>query len=171
MSRFIMATSTIVLLAGFASACRKGRSEADTLSSAGAIADTPVVATTVVPPGGPPVTIAVSEKDGSVVLADGTGRALYVASSPPTSAAGGDFVPVKGKGISGEPRVKAELIGVTPLPDGSLQVTYAEQPLYTYVGDQAPGDAKGQGKTANGASYSLVDPEGKRTDVKRPVTR
>jgi predicted lipoprotein with Yx(FWY)xxD motif len=39
----------------------------------------------------------------------------------------------------------ARHLGTVKRPDGRLQVTFEGMPLYTYVGDTAPGQAKGQG--------------------------
>lgn len=131
--------------------------------SPGALVDSPAVAAQIVPPEGPPITIAVSEKDGSMVLTDGSGRTLYVADKPPAGPPGeGGFMPLKGRAQPGDTAVKAELIGVTTLPDGSVQVTYAEEPLYIYTEDQA-GQTKGQGKTVSGTTFRAATPSGRST--------
>ncbi|MEX1208579.1 MAG: hypothetical protein WEE36_08255 [Acidimicrobiia bacterium] len=49
------------------------------------------------------------------------------------------------------------LLGSTPRPDGSLEVTYNGWPLYYYLPDVTPGDARGQG---NGSNWWVVDPDG-----------
>jgi len=40
--------------------------------------------------------------------------------------------------------------------DGSVQATYNGHPLYTYVGDQAPGQATGDGLNVNGGVWHEV---------------
>jgi predicted lipoprotein with Yx(FWY)xxD motif len=40
--------------------------------------------------------------------------------------------------------------------DGSMQATYNGHPLYTYVGDQAPGQATGDGLNVNGGVWHEV---------------
>jgi predicted lipoprotein with Yx(FWY)xxD motif len=47
-------------------------------------------------------------------------------------------VKTSGKAIAG-PGVKSALIGTITLKSGTKQVTYAGDPLYTYVGDGSPG--------------------------------
>jgi len=42
-------------------------------------------------------------------------------------------------------QVRQELVGTIPAEDGGLQVTYNDQPLYYYVGDDEVGDLEGQG--------------------------
>lgn len=48
-----------------------------------------------------------------------------------------------GQAVAGQ-GVDASLLGTAERRDGKVQVTYAGQPLYTWVKDQAPGDATGQ---------------------------
>jgi len=55
---------------------------------------------------------------------------------PPLRASSNNLA--KPQGLSGD-------LGTTMRDDGSMQVTYNGQPLYTYSGDKAPGDATGQG--------------------------
>ena len=62
-----------------------------------------------------------------------------------------DGDPVVGEGLD------AALVGTLERPDGTLQVTYAGQPLYTYVRDNAPGDANGQGL---GGLFFVLSPSG-----------
>jgi predicted lipoprotein with Yx(FWY)xxD motif len=47
--------------------------------------------------------------------------------------------PVGGEGID------ASLLGTIERPEGGTQVTYHDYPLYLFAGDEAPGQAKGQG--------------------------
>ena len=51
----------------------------------------------------------------------------------------------------------ASLLGTTERTDGTTQVTYADQPLYYWVGDDAPGDTQGQGV---GDIWWVVAPDG-----------
>ena len=48
--------------------------------------------------------------------------------------------PTAGPGVTGT-------LGTIKRSDGSLQATYDHHPLYTYIGDSAPGQARGNGST------------------------
>ena len=63
----------------------------------------------------------------------------YVVAAKPTAA----------KEISG-------LLETTTRPDGSQQVTYNHQPLYTFYLDKQPGDVKGDGFTDLGGTWHVV---------------
>jgi predicted lipoprotein with Yx(FWY)xxD motif len=47
-------------------------------------------------------------------------------------------------------------IGVITRPDGTKQATYNGHPLYTYAGDNAPGQDKGNGINASGGLWYIV---------------
>lgn len=66
-----------------------------------------------------------------------------------------DFWPpltVEAEPLAGE-GIDASLLGTFVREDGSLQVTYADHPLYTYAEDAAPGDVNGQG--VNGTWFAV----------------
>ncbi|MCX4965746.1 hypothetical protein OHA98_13020 [Streptomyces sp. NBC_00654] len=102
-------------------------------------------------------------------LVDGDGRTLYLfeadtstkstctgtcaAAWPPFTVTG---QPVAGKGV------KAGLLGTTTRSDGNKEVTYNGHPLYHFGGDTKAGDTNGQGSTAFGAAWYVVDPSGAR---------
>ncbi len=56
--------------------------------------------------------------------------------------------------------VNASLLGSDPDPAGGQVVTYAGWPLYTYVGDTAPGTATGQALNLNGGLWYVISPSG-----------
>jgi predicted lipoprotein with Yx(FWY)xxD motif len=69
---------------------------------------------------------------------------------------------------SGAPRAmkgaEAAQLGTTKRSDGTLQVTYAGLPLYTYVADTKPGDAKGNDFSSFGAEWYALQPSGEEAE-------
>ena len=57
-------------------------------------------------------------------------------------------------------KVKAALLGSDRNPAGGRVVTYNKWPLYTYIGDTAPGQAKGQALNLNGGLWYVLSPSG-----------
>ncbi|HEU5253278.1 MAG TPA: hypothetical protein VFU16_08155 [Solirubrobacterales bacterium] len=56
------------------------------------------------------------------------------------------------------------LLGTTKRKDGSVQVTYNDWPLYTYAGDQAPGEANGNDIDQFGAEWYALQPSGQEPE-------
>jgi predicted lipoprotein with Yx(FWY)xxD motif len=65
---------------------------------------------------------------------------------------------------SGAPRAMSgaekSKLGTTKRTDGTLQVTYAGHPLYTYTADTKPGEATGQDIDSFGAEWYALQPSG-----------
>jgi len=59
--------------------------------------------------------------------------------------------PTAGQGVTGT-------LGTVTRPDGSTQVTYNQQPLYTFYLDKKAGDAQGDGFTDLGGTWHVVTP-------------
>jgi predicted lipoprotein with Yx(FWY)xxD motif len=59
--------------------------------------------------------------------------------------------PTAGQGVN------ASLLGMVDRPEGTKQVTYNGWPLYRYAKDTKPGDMTGQGVSAFGAKWYVVD--------------
>jgi predicted lipoprotein with Yx(FWY)xxD motif len=76
---------------------------------------------------------------------------------------------VHGKPIAGA-GVKASLLGTTKRSNGSLQVTYAKHPLYTFSLDKKAGQMNGQGSSNFGARWFLVSASGAAIVKAAPTT-
>jgi predicted lipoprotein with Yx(FWY)xxD motif len=88
---------------------------------------------------------------GATVLADANGMTLYRLSGEES----GKFIctsstctqvwhPLAAP-TSGAPSGAVASLATVKRPDGTVQVAYKGMPLYTFTGDQRPGDAKGEG--------------------------
>ncbi len=55
-------------------------------------------------------------------------------------------------------------LGTITRPDGTTQVTYKGHPLYTFIKDKDDGDTYGQGSTAFGAGWYVLNPSGNKID-------
>ena len=68
----------------------------------------------------------------------------------------------------GEPKAEvgamANQLGTTKRKDGTVQVTYNGWPLYTYAGDQAPGEANGNDMYQFGAEWYALQPSGQEPE-------
>jgi predicted lipoprotein with Yx(FWY)xxD motif len=127
-----------------------------------------VLGASVATAGGPATTAPGALKavriDGVTVLADANGHTLYwfAPDSTARSACYGScavyWPPVKGPATAG-PGVTGKL-SVLTRSDGSVQAAYDGHPLYTYVGDSAPGQASGNGLNLNGGLWHEVTASG-----------
>jgi predicted lipoprotein with Yx(FWY)xxD motif len=101
---------------------------------------------------------------GVAVLTNGKGFTLYwfVPDTSTKSNCNGScatyWPPVKGPATAGA-GVTGKLATITR-SDGSVQTTYDGHPLYTYVGDKAPGQAKGNGLNLSGGVWHEVTVSG-----------
>lgn len=84
--------------------------------------------------------------------------------------------PVKllaGAKAAAEGHAKSSLLGSDPDPAGGRVVTYNKWPLYTWVGDAAPGKDTGQALNINGGLWYVLSPAGKVITTKlvtKPTT-
>jgi predicted lipoprotein with Yx(FWY)xxD motif len=96
---------------------------------------------------------------GAMVLTNDKGFTVYwfAPDTPAKSACNGacaqSWPPVKGPVTA--PGIKGKF-GTIKRAGGSLQATYDGHPLYTFVGDTAPGQAKGNGIDAFGGLWHEV---------------
>jgi predicted lipoprotein with Yx(FWY)xxD motif len=150
-------------------ACSKKSGNAGDTAAVAVIAPDTSAAVAVTAAPGQPVSLTVASKPGvGVYVTDASGRAVYALDdgTGATVACTGDcattFTAVAGNGskASSDTALKADLIGVTTMPDGTVQVTYAGKPLYYANQDQSASSTNAQGmKTGKATSY-LVSPKG-----------
>ena len=104
------------------------------------------------------------------VLVDGNGRTLYMLVPDRrrlvtcTATCALVWPPLRlAKGLSALARgeAKSHLLASARDPAGGAVVTYDGWPLYTYVGDTAPGQARGQALDLNGGLWYVLAPSGK----------
>jgi predicted lipoprotein with Yx(FWY)xxD motif len=103
--------------------------------------------------------LEVATNDLGEHLVDDAGNTLYVnvedAECGPECAIVWPPVSIDGDPTVGD-GVDESLVGTTERPDGSSQLTYADQPLHAFVSDD-PGQAGGQGVAA---AWYVVAPDG-----------
>ena len=114
----------------------------------------------------PGTKLKVVDSDYGAVVANGKGEALYLfdreqqGKSECYGACANAWPPVLTKG---KPRAVAgadpSLLGTTKRRNGKLQVTYASQPLYYYVGD-SPGTILCHDVDEFGGTWLVVQPNG-----------
>jgi predicted lipoprotein with Yx(FWY)xxD motif len=114
--------------------------------------------------GGGAQTVRTVQAGGVTVLANSRGLTLYwfapdtATKSVCNGSCAAYWPPVKGPVTAG-PGVTGTL-GTIKRADGSTQATYDGHPLYTYVGDSAPGQAHGNALNLNGGLWHEVTPSG-----------
>lgn len=127
------------------------------------------------PPASSPSAVTVSAKSvagADTILVNGNGQTLYMLTSekggkitctddngctkvwPDTELPKGTTSATAGSGI------QASLLGTVKNSAGELYVTYHGWPLYTYAGDNGPGQANGEGITAFGGTWYVLNASG-----------
>ena len=110
------------------------------------------------------VTLKTAKISGVTVLTNADGLTLYwfAPDTPATSKCTGSctayWPPVTGNPRAG-PGVTGKL-GTINRPGGGLQATYNGHPLYTYIGDDGPGQARGNNLNLNGGLWYEVPASG-----------
>jgi predicted lipoprotein with Yx(FWY)xxD motif len=113
--------------------------------------------------------VALAKSKLGRILVDGKGQTLYLfeadtgSSSMCNGACATAWPPLTttGRPTAG-PGVSAAKLGTTRRSDGTTEITYNGHPLYTFVGDHAPGQTVGQGSHALGAEWAVVSAAGSK---------
>ena len=112
---------------------------------------------------------------GATVLTNAKGFTLYwfapdtATKSNCNGSCATYWPPVKGPATAGA-GVTGKL-GTITRSDGSAQATYNGHPLYTYVSDTAPGQAKGNGLNVSGGVWHEVTVSGAAAPAASPAPR
>jgi predicted lipoprotein with Yx(FWY)xxD motif len=151
MMRKIWGAAGLAALALVLSACASsGSSSTTSTPAAGASSSAPASSS-----GG--TALEVKTIGGQQVVTNSAGFTLYwfapdtSTTSKCTGSCATYWPPVKGpasamSGVTGT-------LGTITRPDGTKQATYDGHPLYTYAGDTAPGQAKGNGLNVSGGLW------------------
>lgn len=130
--------------------------------------------------GGLTVTSASNSGLGEQIVVDGQGHTLYVlhpetthhllctssaclAVWPPLTVRSSKTKLTAGSGVHGH-------LAILRRKDGKLQVTLGGQPLYRYSGDQAKGQANGQGIHSFGGTWHVLTAKGGSTPTSTTTT-
>ena len=109
---------------------------------------------------------------GATVLTNVKGFAVYsfapdtMTRSDCTGACAAAWPPVKGPATAGVGLTGK--LGTIKRPDGSTQATYNGHPLYTFIQDSAPGEAKGNGVNLSGGVWHEVTVSGSAAPASSP---
>ncbi|MDT4948934.1 MAG: hypothetical protein QOJ37_1529 [Pseudonocardiales bacterium] len=121
-------------------------------------------------------TVDVHTNNGTSVLTDSAGRALYLFGSDTSTkstcsgACATAWPPLTAKGApTAGPGAKAADLATITRPGGTKQVTYAGHPLYYFAGDNAAGQTNGEASTAFGAPWYLLAPSGQQITSLTPT--
>jgi predicted lipoprotein with Yx(FWY)xxD motif len=167
--------AAIVAMGVLAAACSSGSSTTTTTSTISSTTHTTTASSA-------NATVRTAQATGvGTVLVDSAGRTLYLftpdkQSSPTcTGTCATIWAPLV---VTGQPTagsgVTASLLGTVRDANGATQVTYNHWPLYTFAGDTAAGQAKGQGLNTFGGHWSALDRQGasaQTTSGSTPTTR
>ena len=153
--RKIWAAAGLAALALAVSACGSSSSSSSATSTPAAGASSPAASA---PASSASANMVLSTTiNGTQVLTNSKGFTLYwfVPDTSTKSNCNGScatyWPPVKGPVTAGSGVTGT--LGTITRSDGSTQATYDGHPLYTYVGDTAPGQAKGNGLNLSGGVW------------------
>ena len=168
--KIIWAPFGLVAVALIATACSSSPTTAPKSSGSPSAAGTSAAASPTASSSG--TALKTASIGGATVLTDAKGFTLY--SFAPDTATKSNcngscasfWPPVKGPATAGS-GVTGTLTTITR-SDGSMQAAYDGHPLYTYVGDTAPGQAKGNGLNLSGGVWHVVPASGGAAAAQSP---
>lgn len=173
MSRRLLSplTAAVVIGALLLAGCGGGGSSTESSTASKTTTSSKLPAPPKPPPNAEEGTVFVSLGSAAglgLVLADSEGHVLYAFSkdTPNASACEGACAKAWPPLLveEGEPEpsngADAARLGTITRADGTRQVTYASHPLYTYSGDDQPGQAKGNGLSAFGGTWTALKGSG-----------
>lgn len=112
------------------------------------------------------VSVATAPKVGQIIV-DSKGFTLYDfhkdkgSKSSCYGACAGVWPPLTSEGAAqAKGGAVASQLGTTKRSDGTMQVTYAGHPLYTYTADTKPGEVNGNDFSSYGAQWYALKPNG-----------
>jgi len=153
--RMLLALLAVAAAAAVLAACSSSATSPAAGSSGSTSTGTPAAATA--------GSLKTATIGGATVLTSATGFTLYsfAPDTPTTSKCNGtcaqNWPPVKGPataaGVTGT-------FGTITRSDGSTQATFDGHPLYTFAGDTAPGQNKGNGLNAAGGLWHEITTSG-----------
>jgi len=158
--RKILGAAGLAALALALSACASSSSSSSAASTA--TANTPAAAASTPASSAPAsaatgTTLGMRTIKGTAVVTNAAGMTLYwfvpdtATSSKCTGSCATYWPPVLGTATAGSGVTGT--LGTITRPGGATQATYDGHPLYTYAGDTAPGQAKGNGLNASGGLW------------------
>jgi predicted lipoprotein with Yx(FWY)xxD motif len=169
----ISAATVVVAACGSSGSTASGTSSAAASSSAAAASSAAPSAASNAGATAASVTVSAKSVGGlGTVLVNQRGQTLYMlttekggkitctASSgclhvwPETNLPSGASAAKAGSGV------QSSLLGTVKGADGKMEVTYNGWPLYTFIGDSAAGQAKGQGLTNFGGTWYVLNTAG-----------
>ena len=153
-----------LLAAGCASSASSSPAASTTTSApaASASASSSAPASTVAPAAATAAVLKTENTKVGTVLTDAKGLTLYwfakdtSANSACIGACAAAWPPVTGMPQAASGVMLTGKLGEIKRPDGTMQATYNGHPLYTFEGDTAPGQTKGNGLTGFGAEWSVI---------------
>jgi predicted lipoprotein with Yx(FWY)xxD motif len=158
--RMLLAVPAVAAAAAVLAACGSSGTSSASGGSGSTSTSTPAAATA--------GSLKTATIGGATVLTSSKGFTLY-SFAPDTSTKSNcngtcaqNWPPVKGpataSGVKGT-------FGTIKRSDGSVQATFDGHPLYTFVGDTAPGQAKGNGLNAAGGLWHEITTSGSAAPV------